>query len=72
MAFHHAALFFTLLFLWFLLINAQARREPKFPKIRSSQQERLTRGAQFNFNDLQLNTARGYGKRAVDMHHVNK
>lgn len=72
MAFHHAVLFFTLIFLWLLLANAQGRRESKYPQVRTPQQ-RLTRGIEhLKYHNMDLGTARGYGKRAVDMHNVNK
>ncbi|XP_044269972.1 uncharacterized protein LOC123014771 [Tribolium madens] len=71
MAFQHAALFFTLIFLWLLLTNAQGRRDAKYPQVRTPQQ-RLTRGIEaLKYHNMDLGTARGYGKRAVDMHNVN-
>ncbi|CAH1367418.1 hypothetical protein MTP99_008648 [Tenebrio molitor] len=70
MAFQHAALFLTLIFLWLMLSNVQGRRE-KVTQVRTPQQ-RLTRGIEhFKYHNMDLGTARGYGKRAVDMHNVN-
>lgn len=73
MAFHHVVLFFTIIFLWHILANAQISSEnqkqymspEKSRNLFLHQPIRSTRKiSQRAFQDLDLFTARGYGKRA--------
>ncbi|KAJ8922168.1 hypothetical protein NQ315_004103 [Exocentrus adspersus] len=72
MAFHHVALFFTIIFLWHILANAQFSLESqkqymspgKSRNLFLLQPMRSTRKiSQRAFQNLDLSTARGYGKR---------
>ncbi|XP_018565102.1 uncharacterized protein LOC108906353 [Anoplophora glabripennis] len=73
MAFYHVVLFFTIIFLWHILANAQISSEnqkqyvspEKSRNLFLHQPIRSTRKiSQRAFQDLDLFTARGYGKRA--------
>ncbi|KAJ8937423.1 hypothetical protein NQ318_007882 [Aromia moschata] len=73
MAFHHVALFFTIIFLWHLLASAQlslaSQRSYLSPEksrnLLLRQPLRSTRKiSQRAFQDMDLFTARGYGKRS--------
>ncbi|XP_074038211.1 uncharacterized protein [Leptinotarsa decemlineata] len=75
MAFHHVALFFTLIFLWHILASAQSSVENRRSYMSPEKSRRLflhqplrsTRKiSQRAFQDMDLFTARGYGKRSSD------
>ncbi|KAG5880160.1 hypothetical protein JTB14_036918 [Gonioctena quinquepunctata] len=74
MAFHHVAIFFTLIFLWHILASTHADLENSGNYISPEKSRELfvhrplrTRKiSQRAFQDMDLFTARGYGKRGSD------
>ncbi|XP_019872673.1 uncharacterized protein LOC109600928 [Aethina tumida] len=77
MAFHHASIFFALIFLWLILAsgNASPSRSQSLRSIRTIKQRAfkdmdllVARGYG---KRMPLSTARSYGKRAVNMDNVN-
>lgn len=73
MAFHHVALFFTIFFLWYILVSAQSSLEARDLYLSPHKSRQLylhqpSRGmkkiSQRAFKDMELYTARGYGKRS--------
>nr|QNT17938.1 allatotropin [Colaphellus bowringi] len=73
MAFHHVALFFTLIFLWHILASASLETSGSYMSPEKSRHLFLYRPlrstrkiSQRAFQDMDLFTARGYGKRGSD------